>query len=81
MSSLIKSPFIIAVNVDAGDKAEGLVHLAAPLDEKTIREECSGRIETMRRVEWDRRDKRIIATIEERFGACFFRSRPFNPSD
>ena len=81
MSSLIKSPFIIAVNVDAGDKAEGFVHLAAPLDEETIREECSGRIETVRRVEWDRRDARIIATIEERLGALLLSSRPFNPSD
>ena len=80
MSSLIKSPFIIAVNVDAGDKAEGFVHLAAPLDEETIREECSGRIETLRRVEWGRRDARIIATIEERFGSLLISSRPFNPS-
>ena len=80
MSSLTKSPFIIAVNVDDRDEAEGFVHLAAPLDEETIREECSGRIETLRRVEWDRRAARIIATIEERFGALLISSRPFNPS-
>jgi len=81
MSSLIKSPFIIAVNVDAGDKAEGFVHLAAPLADETIREECSGRIVTLRRVEWGRRDARIIATIEERFGSLLLSSRPFNPSN
>ena len=81
MSSLIKSPFIVAVNVDAGDKAEGLVHLAAPLDEKIIREECSGRIETIRRVEWDKRDKRITAHVEERLGAVFLSTKPFNPPD
>jgi ATP-dependent helicase HrpB len=80
-SRLIKSPFIIAVNVDAGDKADGFVHLAAPLDEETIREECGGRVETLRRVEWGRRDARIIATIEERFGSLLLSSHPFNPSN
>lgn len=84
MSSLIKSPFIVAVNIDAGDagnNAEGLVHLAAPLDEKIIREECSGRIETIRRVEWDKKDKKIKANVEERLGAVPLSTKPFNPPD
>ena len=81
MSSLVKSPFIIAVNVDAGAYAEGLVHLAAPLDEKIIREECSVRIVTIRKVEWDKRDKRITAHVEERLGAVLFSTKPFNPPD
>lgn len=81
MSSLAKSPFIVAVNVDAGDKAEGLVHLAAPLEEKIIREEYSGRIETTRRVEWDKRDKRIISNLEERLGSVVLSTKPFNPLD
>jgi len=79
-SSLIKSPFIIALNVDAGDKAEGFVRLAAPLAEETIRKECGGRIKTRRRVEWDKRSRRIIATVEERFDSLLISSRPFNPS-
>ena len=80
MNNLIKSPFIIAVNVDDRDQAEGFVHLAAPLDEDTIREECSGRLKTLRRVEWGKKDARIIAAIEERFGSLLISSRPFNPS-
>jgi len=81
MSSLIKSLFIVAVNVDAGDNAEGLVHLAAPLDEKIIREECNERIRTIRRVEWDKRDKRITANVDERLGAVLLSAKPFNPPD
>jgi ATP-dependent helicase HrpB len=80
-SSLIKSSFIIALSVDAGDKAEDLAHLASPLDEKTIREECGGRIETLRKVEWDRKNARVTATIEERFGSLLLSSRPFCPSN
>ena len=81
LSSLIKSPFIIAVNVDAGDKAEGFVHLAAPLDEEIIRQECSGQIKTLRRIEWDKRDSRIVATVEERLGFVVLSTKPFNPLD
>ena len=81
MSSLINSRFIVAVNVDNGDKAEGFVRLAAPLDEGIIREECSGRIETIRRVEWDKREKRIIANLEDRLGAVVLSTKPFNPPD
>ncbi len=67
--------------MDAGDNAEGLVHLAAPLDEEIIREECSGRIGTIRVVEWDKREKRITAHVEERLGAVLLSTKPFNPPD
>jgi ATP-dependent helicase HrpB len=79
-SRLSKSLFIIAVNVDAGMKAEGFVHLAAPVDESLIRQECSGQIEKVRKVGWDRREARIVATVEERLGALFLSSSSFNPS-
>ncbi|MFZ2196879.1 MAG: ATP-dependent helicase HrpB, partial [Thermodesulfovibrionales bacterium] len=81
MSSLVKRPYIVAVNVDAGESAEGLVHLAAPLEEKIIREECSGRIRTIRRVEWDKRNNRIISNLEERLGSVVLSTKPFNPLD
>ncbi len=80
-TSLGKSSYIVAVNVDAGEKAEGIVHLAAPLSEELIRSELRGRIENVRRVEWDRREERVIAANEERVGAVILSSRPFTPSD
>ncbi|MDH4232511.1 MAG: ATP-dependent helicase HrpB, partial [Nitrospirota bacterium] len=80
-SGLSRSPYIIALNVDVADKAEGVVHLAANLEEGIIRQECEGRIGTLRRIEWDSREKRVVATSEERLGAVILSGRPFNPSE
>jgi len=80
-SHLGKSPYIIAVNVDAGEKTEGFVHMAAPVTEELIRTECAARIETRRRVEWDREEGRIIAAREERLGELLLSSRVFTPNN
>jgi ATP-dependent helicase HrpB len=76
-SGLAKSPFIIAVHVDAGEKAEGMVHLAEPVGEDLLREEMGSRLETLRRMEWDKREGRIVSTLEERLGAVQLSARPF----
>ncbi len=78
---LSTSLFIIAVHVDAGERGEGLVHLAAPLTEQLVREELAGRIERLRRIEWDKREGRVITTLEERLGAVLLSAKPFTPSD
>lgn len=75
------SRFIIAVNVDGGEKGEGIVHLAEPVTEDLVRQECGESIKTVKRIEWDRRELKIIAAIEERLGALLLSSRPFNPTD
>ena len=75
------SRFIIAVNVDSGEKGEGLVHLAEPVTEDLVRQECRESIRTVKRIEWDRRELKIIAAMEERLGALLLSSRPFNPTD
>jgi ATP-dependent helicase HrpB len=80
-SRLAKSPYIIAAHVDAGEKTEGKVHLAEPVSEDLLREELSEGIESTRRVEWDRREGRIIATIEEKLGALQLSARPFAPKE
>jgi len=80
-SSVAKSPFIVAVNLDAGEKAEGRVHMAEPLDEELIRQECHGRIGEVRRIEWDKKEKRIITISEERLGSILLSSKPFIPAD
>jgi ATP-dependent helicase HrpB len=81
MSLLTKSPFIIAAHVDAGEKVEGMVHLAEPVAEDLLREELSESIESIRRVEWDKREGRIIATLEEKLGALQLSTRPFAPKE
>ena len=80
-SHLGNSPYLIAVNVDAGEKTEGFVHVAAPVSEDMIRGECARSIETIRKVEWDRKAGRIIAVVEGRLGALILSSRPFTPTD
>ena len=80
-SHLVNDPFIIAVQVDAGMKAEGVVHLAAPVTEELVRSECAARIQSVRRVEWDRSQGRIAAAVEERLDTMLLSSRPFKPSD
>jgi len=80
-SHLGDSPYIIAVSVDAGERAEGFVHLAAPVTEELLRAECADRIETVRRAEWDRKENRVIAAREERYGALVLSSRTFTAED
>ncbi len=80
-SSLSRSSFIIAVNVDAGEKGEGVVHLASPLTEILIRQECAARIQTLRQIGWDKRENRIIAAVEERLGSVLLSAKPFIPSN
>jgi ATP-dependent helicase HrpB len=80
-SLLAKSPFIIAAHVDAGEKTEGMVHLAEPVAEDLLREELSGSIDSIRRVGWDKREARVIASVEEKLGALQLSAKPFAPRE
>jgi ATP-dependent helicase HrpB len=80
-SHLVSSPYLVAVNVDAGEKAEGIIHLAAPVTEDLIRSECGSRIEVFKRLEWNRQEGRIAAAQEERLGALLLSVRTFTPTD
>jgi ATP-dependent helicase HrpB len=81
VNPLSQSPFIVAVQMDAGAKSDGIVHIAAALTEEMIREECGRRIKTVRRIEWDRRENRITAVLEERLGAVLLSAKPFTATD
>jgi ATP-dependent helicase HrpB len=80
-SSLAKSPYIIAVNLDAGDKTEGRVHSAASLSELLIRQEFSKNIKAMRRIEWSKKERKIIAAAEESIGAVLLSVKSFSPTE
>ena len=75
------SPYLIAVVVDKGEKAEGTVHMAEPLTELLLRETLCDQIETLRQVVWDKQEGRMIATLQERLGAIILSAKPINPSD
>lgn len=76
-----QSPYIAAAVVDKGEKAQGTVHIAEPLTEEIIREELAGEIETLRRLEWDRQEGRIVAVLVERVGAITLSERPVRPTE
>ncbi|GAB4485836.1 MAG: ATP-dependent helicase HrpB [Thermodesulfovibrionales bacterium] len=75
------SPYIVAVSVDAGEGCEGVVYQGAAVDERAIREECSGLIETRRTVSWNRDAKKVEAVVEEKIGAVALSAKPFSASD
>jgi ATP-dependent helicase HrpB len=81
LKGLDRGSYLIAVHADAGEKAEGVVHMAQPVSEDLLREELSDRLETRRRVEWDRREGRIVAVLEERLGALQISARQIAPAE
>ncbi|MBI5640816.1 MAG: ATP-dependent helicase HrpB [Nitrospirae bacterium] len=79
--SLANSPFIIAVKLDAGEKAEGMVYLAQQVTEDLLRQELGNCIRTVRRIEWAKKEARVVSALEEQLDALLLSSRPFSPSD
>jgi ATP-dependent helicase HrpB len=78
---LAAGPFLIAAQVEGGQKGEARVHLAEPISETLIRQELEGRMEEVRRVAWDRQEGRIVSVLEERLGALLFTVKPLIPSE
>lgn len=77
--SLFSTPYIIAVSVDGGDQAEGIIHLVSPVTEELLRAELGKRIERRDCASWDAREGRVVAVREERLGALCLASRSFVP--
>ncbi len=80
-SGLAASPFLVAVHLDGGEKAEGTIHMAEPVTEETIRREMSAHIETQRQVEWDKQEGRILSFLAERLGALTLSTKPLPAPD
>jgi ATP-dependent helicase HrpB len=73
--------WILAVQVDAGEKGEGLIHQACSLAPELIRSECRDRVVTKRRVSWDASQERVLGWEEEVLGAVSLSRRQVVPSD
>jgi len=80
-SRLTASPFLVAVHLDGGEKAEGTIHLAEPVAEEIIRQEMGAHIETRRQVIWDRQEGRIISLLSEGLGTLPLSRKPFPAPD
>jgi ATP-dependent helicase HrpB len=73
--------FILAVQVDAGDGAEGIIHQACALDPELVRTECSAAVSRSTKVEWDAAQERVAGWSEEKIGACVLSRQGFSPDD
>lgn len=72
---------ILAVQVDAGEKGEGLIHQACTLTPELVRSGCGEQIVTERKVIWDTGQERLMAWEEELLGAVYLSRRQVVPSD
>jgi ATP-dependent helicase HrpB len=79
-SALHDAPFLVAVNMEGGERGDGLIHLASALSLDMLRSEHAADIKRLRVVEWDRLQGRVVACEEERLGSIILASRPFAPS-
>ncbi len=80
-SPLGAHPFLVAVHLDSGGNTEGRIHVAEPVAEETVRKEMETHIQTIRRVEWDRQEGRIVSFITEKLGALTLSAAPFVAPD
>jgi ATP-dependent helicase HrpB len=80
-SHLVNNKFLIAVTTDAGEQAEGYIHIAAPVTEEIIRRELPDAIETKRFVAWNAAEGRIVSAVQERIGTLLLSEKAFPASD
>ncbi|WP_431298726.1 ATP-dependent helicase HrpB [Tabrizicola sp. BL-A-41-H6] len=73
---LATARLIVATDLD-GDPREATIRQAAPLTEAELREVFADRIHWVEVCEWSRREARVLARRQERFGALVLDDRPW----
>lgn len=68
-SAVRTAAYIVAAELDAGNQAEAVIHLAAEIAEAVIREERPGHIRTETVVSWDDREQRVVGHRLESLGS------------
>lgn len=72
--TLTGAPFIVAIDLD-GDPREAKIRLAAQISEREIRDLFADQIIWRDHCEWSKRDRRVLARQQERFGALTLQDR------
>ena len=67
--------FLVALQVDGGEGADGLIHQAVGLTGEQLRQTAGHLISKQRLVAWDSAAGRVVALEEERIGAVVLSSR------
>jgi len=76
----LRAPCIVAASLDARDE-EGLIYLAAPLEEEQLRRHFAGHLRLVDGVRWDSQQQLVVTRREERFGALVLQSKPLPHPD
>ncbi len=66
--TLAAAPYVVAIDTD-GNPREARVRMAVQISEREIRDLFSNQIEWVETCEWSKRDRRVVARRQERFGA------------
>jgi ATP-dependent helicase HrpB len=74
-SALARSEFIVAADLDAGER-EAQVRLAAPLDRSLLERHFADAVTTADEVEWDPRSVSVVARRTRQLGAIVLDERP-----
>lgn len=80
-SGVRRHDWLVALQVDGGSAAEGLIHLASGVTIEQVRLCLPGLLEQVRQVRWDEASGRISAVSEERIGAVVLASRQVEAID
>ncbi len=76
----IRHPYLVAASLDAGD-TEGLIYLAAPVDEDDLRRYLPTHLREEESVYWDIQQQQVIACREQRFAALVLASKALKQAD
>ncbi len=80
--TLAAAPYLVVTDTD-GNPREARVRMAAQISEREIRDLFADQIDWVEACEWSKRDRRVIARRQERFGAITLDDRIWKdvPSD
>ena len=73
--ALASHEFLVIAELDAGER-EARIYLAAPLARADLLRHCAARLESVERIEWDRREQAVVARRERRLGALVIDDSP-----
>jgi ATP-dependent helicase HrpB len=80
-SALCGHPYIVAVNMEGGERGDGRIHMASAITPEALRKEFAPDIVRQRTVVWDGGQGRVTACEEERLQSLVLSSRPVTPSE
>ena len=73
--------FLVALQVDGGEGADGLIHQAVGLSAEQLRQAAGHLISKQRQIGWDAVSGRVVAAEQEQIGAVVLASRQIQADD